>query len=104
MNADDRLRAAFGGDAPPARDLAFNTAVMAQVARRRLWLSLVLLVPPTLAAIAVLWALGPLMVLVGEGLGQGLAPAAGMTAAILALALFSVRVLARRGPLWSRSR
>ena len=93
---DARLRAAFAFDEPPARDLSFDAAVMERVARRRLWLSLMLLVPPVVAAAAVLWALGPVLSPVLEALGEGLAPAAGIMVTIAAVTLFSVRNLAPR--------
>ncbi|HYE42102.1 MAG TPA: hypothetical protein VEA15_01810 [Caulobacteraceae bacterium] len=96
MNAEERLKAAFALDEPPARDLGFSAAVMERVARRRLQRSLLLLVPPLLAACAVLWALGPLLLPLAEGLGQGLAPAAGIVVMVAALTTFSLRALAPR--------
>ena len=91
MTADERLAAAFALDEPPARDLGFNTAVMERVARRRLQRSLLMLAPTLLAACAVLWALGPLLVPVAEQLGQGLAPAAGIVVMVAALTVFSLK-------------
>lgn len=75
MNADERLKAAFAFDEPPARDYAFTARVMQDVARRRLLISLLLLVPPALAAAAVLWAVTPQLAPLAEAAFNSLQPA-----------------------------
>ncbi len=72
---DQALAAFFAAQVPPPRDLAFEARVAAGVARRRALATVLALVPWTIAAVAVLWALAPLVAPVVEGLGQTLAPA-----------------------------
>jgi hypothetical protein len=72
---DQTLSAFFAEQAPPARDLMFEARVAGRVARRRAVATVLALVPWTIAAVAVLWALAPLVAPVVEGLGQTLAPA-----------------------------
>jgi hypothetical protein len=74
--ADDRLKALFAQDEPPARDPAFSTAVMEAVVRRRFIEDLALLSGVTLVGGAVLWALWPSLSPVVTSLSQGLAPVA----------------------------
>lgn len=85
MTPDERLRAAFAADEPPARDYGFTVAVMQEVARRRLWFSLLMLVPPALAAAAVLWGVAPQLEPLAESALQGLQPAI----AVIVVALFA---------------
>ncbi len=62
MSNPDRLLAdLWAVDQPAERDPVFVLAVMAEVERRRFWLSLASLVPVAVAASAVLWALSPLI-------------------------------------------
>lgn len=93
MNADDRIRAAFAAEEPPARDLAFTAAVMERVARRRLWRSLLLLAAPLVAATAVLWAAAPALAPLAEDMLAALQPAIGMLVTALFLGLAGARIL-----------
>lgn len=81
MTPEDQLDAFFADAAPPARDLAFQAAVAERIARRRAMATVLAMIPWTIAAIALCWALGPILAPVAEMLGRTLAPAA----AILAL-------------------
>ena len=76
MTPEDKLAAFFAETTPPARDLAFQTVVAERVARRRAFATVATMVPWTIAAIALCWAIGPMMGPVLEGLGRTLAPAA----------------------------
>ena len=89
MTPEETLNAFFAEAKPPARDLAFQTGVAERVARRRAFATVGALVPWTIAAMVLCWALGPMMAPVIEGLGQTLAPAA----AILMLTGLGVAVL-----------
>ena len=91
--ADQRLKAAFAFDEPPARDYAFTVGVMERVARLRLWLRLAVLAPLALAAAAVLWAVAPRLEPVAANLFQGGEPLAGAAVAALFLGAISWRLL-----------
>lgn len=84
--ADRTLAAFFAEASPPARDLAFEAQVAAGIARRRAVATVAALLPWTIAASVVLWALAPLAAPVFEGLAETLAPAA----TILALTALTV--------------
>ena len=90
MDADERLRRLLNEAAPPARDFAFQAAVMQRVARRRFLFSLLALLPWVVASALLLW-------IVGARLGDvsGAAPSlAGGAAAALVL-VWAARALAR---------
>ena len=89
MTPDEKLAAFFAEATPSARDLAFQAVVAERVARRRAFATVGALIPWTIAAIVLCWAVGPMMGPVIEGLGQTLAPAA----AILMLTGLGVVVL-----------
>lgn len=78
--ADDRLKALFALDDPPARDPAFSAAVMEQLMRRRFLEDVAFLSVATVAggvALAILWpVLEPMLVTVS----RGFAPAIGVLA------------------------
>jgi|GEM_PF-886441 len=76
MTPEDKLTAFFAETTPPARDLAFQAVVAERVARRRAFATVGALIPWTIAAIVLCWAIGPMIEPVVEGLGQTLAPAA----------------------------
>ena len=61
MSDDSRLQALWALDEPPARDVAFEFAVMARVLRRRLWIDFGALTPIIIGAGVVLWSLTPLL-------------------------------------------
>jgi hypothetical protein len=99
LNDDDRLRALFALDAPPPRDPWFEIEAMRRIGQRRFWFGLAASVPWLVAATAILWALGPILVQVGDAftrgvaslapLGQGLAvlaPLAGVATGLVLLA------------------
>lgn len=89
MTPEDTLAAFFAEATPPARDLAFQAVVAERVARRRAFATVGAMVPWTIAAIVLCWAIGPMMEPVIEGLGRTLAPAG----AILMLTGLGVIVL-----------
>lgn len=89
MTPEETLAAFFAEAEPPARDFAFQAGVAERIARRRAFATVVALIPWTIAAIALCWALGPMIGPVVEGLGRTLAPAA----AILGLTALGVVVL-----------
>lgn len=85
---DDRLKALFAADLPPARDPAFEAAVFETLARRAFLLDLAGLSAVSLAGAAALWLLWPVLGPAVAAVGQGLAPAA--LALSLVAALFAV--------------
>jgi len=85
LGPEDRLARAFAFDEPPARDLGFTLSVMEQVARKRLRDSVLLMIPPALVAVVLLWALVPVLQPLFENISEGLWPA--VPAAILAVFL-----------------
>lgn len=87
LSPEDRLSRAFALDAPPARDLGFTVAVLERVARRRLRDSILMLIPPALAAAILLWAVVPVLQPLAESVSTGLWPAlpALVVAAFLAI-------------------
>ena len=90
---EDRLKAAFGFDEPPARDYAFTARVMQEVARRQFLMSLLMLVPPTVAGAAVLWAVAPQLEPLAASALQGLQPVFAVTTVALFLAAAGWRLL-----------
>ena len=96
--ADDRLKALFAEDEPPARDLMFSAAVMEKVVRRRFIEDVVLLSGATLVGGVVLWGLWPTLTPVVTSLSQGLAPvAACLTLAAIVITLAGGRPAAALG-------
>lgn len=88
MTPEDKISAFFAETAPPARDLSFQAEVAERIARRRAIATVVALIPWTIAAITLCWALGPLLAAFVIGFSQTLAPAV----AILALTALGVAV------------
>ena len=104
MDADARLKALFAGDEPPARDPAFSTAVMAEVARRRFLGDMALLAAATAAGGFVLWALWPTLSPLLTTVSQGLVPVvACLTLAVAAVAILDGRMVpgGPRGRAWN---
>ena len=92
-DADDRLRALFAEDAPPARDPVFSTAVMEEIVRRRFIGDVALLAVTATAGGFVLWALWPVLSPLGADLSRGLMPVgACLTLAAAAVMLLDARV------------
>ncbi len=86
MTPEDKLAVFFAEPTPPVRDLAFQAAVAQRIARRRAFATVAALIPWTIAAVVLCWAIGPMLAPVIDGLGRVLAPAA----AILVLTGLSV--------------
>jgi hypothetical protein len=61
MTADDRLKALFAQDEPPARDPAFSAAVMEKMVRRRWLQDLGLLAGVSAVGGTALWGFWPLV-------------------------------------------
>ena len=78
--ADDRLKALFALDEPPARDPVFSTAVLEKVMRRRFQEDVALLSGLSVAGGGAFWLLWPTFQPVLVSLSQGLAPALGAVA------------------------
>lgn len=74
--ADDRLKALFAADEPPARDQVFTAAVTERLVRRRCLQDMALLAAMSALGGVVLWGLWPLMEPVVVTLSRDLAPAA----------------------------
>ena len=78
--ADDRLKALFALDEPPARDMVFQAAVMEQVMRQRLREEVALLCAVSVVAAGVLWLVWPTLQPALVAVSQWMAPAAGALA------------------------
>lgn len=79
--ADDRLRALFAQDEPPARDPRFQAAVMEAVIRRELRADMAVLAGAAAVGALALWALWPVLHPAIVALSHELAPAAAALAA-----------------------
>ena len=80
MTPEQKLSALFAAEAPPARDYVFQARMAQAIALRRAWMTVAALVPWTVAAVAMLWALIPVVGPMSDSLGEALAPAASMLA------------------------
>jgi hypothetical protein len=78
--ADDRLKALFAQDEPPARDPAFSMAVMEQVMRQRFREEVALLSGVSVIGAGALWLVWPTLQPALVSVSQGLAPALGAMA------------------------
>lgn len=94
MTPEQKLHALFAADTPPARDYVFQAQVAQRIALRRAWMTVAALVPWGVAAIAILWALIPVVGPLGEDIAA-LLPAAGMLAGV-AVSAVAALALARR--------
>lgn len=86
--ADDRLKALFAADEPPARDPAFSAQVMERLARRCWLQDLAFLGTTSLVGAISLWAAWPVLQPALTALSGQLAPAA--VAAALALSALAI--------------
>lgn len=92
-SADDRLKALFAQDEPPARDPAFSAALMERMARRRCLQDLGVLALVSVLGAVGLWGIWPVIGPAMTAISGQLAPAA----FALAIALSAVAVLGGRG-------
>jgi len=76
MTPEQKLAVLFAAEAPPARDYAFQAGVAQRIAVRRAWLTVAALLPWAIAAMAVLWALAPVLGPATEGLVEAVEPLA----------------------------
>ena len=95
MTPERKLAALFAAEAPPARDFAFQAAVARRIAARRAWMTVVALLPWTIAATALLWALSPVVAPLAESLAVAAQPTAMVLVTALAAGL-AARWLSRR--------
>ena len=80
MTPEQKLSALFAAEAPPARDYGFQARMAQAIALRRAWMTVAALVPWGVAAVAILWALVPVVGPMSDSLGPALQPAAAMLA------------------------
>jgi hypothetical protein len=78
--ADDRLKALFSQDEPPARDAVFSTAIMEKIVRRRFQEDVALLCGVSVVGGGALWGVWPTLQPALVAMSQGLAPALGAVA------------------------
>jgi len=78
--ADDRLRALFAQDEPPAQDPVFAMSVMEQVMRQRFREDVALLSGVSVIGAGALWLVWPTLQPALVSVSQGLAPALGAMA------------------------
>jgi len=97
--ADDRLKALFAPDEPPARDPAFSTAVMEELARRRFVGDVALAAAVAVAGGFALWLVWPILQPAMPALARGLAP----LGACATLAVAAVMLLDRGIPALRRN-
>lgn len=95
MTPEQKLAALFAAEAPPARDYVFQAAVAKRIALRRAWLTVAALFPWAIAATALLWALGPMLVSMSDGLAAMVQPLALVAVVSVATGVAALR-LARR--------
>jgi hypothetical protein len=97
MPADDRLKALFAADEPPARDAAFSMAVMERLARRRCLQDLAFLGALSALGGLALWAVWPVLQPALTAVSGELAPAAfGLAVALSAVAMLGGEVVQAR--------
>jgi hypothetical protein len=94
MTPEQKLQALFAAEAPPARDYAFQVRVAQRIALRRAWMTVAALIPWGVAAVAILWALIPVVGPLGEDVAA-LLPAAAMLAGVAVSAALAL-AMARR--------
>jgi len=97
MTPEQKLAALFAAEAPPARDYAFQARMAQAIALRRAWMTVAALVPWAVAAVAVLWALVPVVGPMRESLGAALQPAAAMLAGAAVTAVAALWLSRRFG-------
>lgn len=95
MTPEQKLTALFAAEAAPARDYSFQADVVARIARRRAWASVLSLVPWLIAATAGLWGLQAVIATAADPLGPVLVPVA-MTLTLVGGSLAAARRLTRR--------
>jgi len=97
-DADDRLKALFAADEPPARDPVFSAAVLARIERRRFIEDVAMLSGVTGLGGVMLWALWPSLSPLITSVSETLAPvAACLTLAAIVTTLASGRPVAALG-------
>ncbi|MGV8930171.1 MAG: hypothetical protein ACOH1E_10480 [Brevundimonas sp.] len=97
MTPEQTLSALFAAEAPPARDYVFEIRMAEAIALRRAWLTVAALVPWAVAAMAVLWALIPVVEPISHSLGTALQPAAAMLAGAAVTAVAALWLSRRFG-------
>ena len=97
MTPEQKLSALFAAEAPPARDYAFQARMAQAIALRRAWMTFAALVPWTIAAAAILWALVPVIEPMTESLGTALQPAITMLAGAAATGIGALWLSRRFG-------
>jgi hypothetical protein len=80
MTPEQKLSALFAAEAPPAREYGFQARMAQAIALRRAWMTVAALVPWVVAAVAILWALVPVVGPLSDSLGPALQPAVAMLA------------------------
>tara|TARA_R110000764_G_scaffold75283_3_gene152068 strand:- start:563 stop:862 length:300 start_codon:yes stop_codon:yes gene_type:complete len=95
MTPEQKLTALFAAEAAPARDYGFQAEVVARIARRRAWASVLSLVPGLIAATALLWGLQSVFGAVLGQLGPVLVPVA-MILTLVGVSLGAAFWLTRR--------
>lgn len=80
MTLEQKLSALFAAEAPPAREYGFQARMAQAIALRRAWMTVAALVPWVVAAVAILWALVPVVGPLSDSLGPALQPAVAMLA------------------------
>jgi hypothetical protein len=80
MTPEQKLSALFAAEAPPAREYGFQSRMAQAIALRRAWMTVAALVPWVVAAVAILWALVPVVGPLSDSLGPALQPAVAMLA------------------------
>jgi hypothetical protein len=80
MTPEQKLSALFAAEVPPAREYGFQARMAQAIALRRAWMTVAALVPWVVAAVAILWALVPVVGPLSDSLGPALQPAVAMLA------------------------
>ena len=95
MTPEQKMNALFAAEAAPARDVGFEVAVLARIARHRAWASVLALLPWLFAATAGLWGLQRTIGAATDQLAVVFVPVA-MTLTLIGGSLVAARRLTRR--------
>ena len=94
MTADQKLKALFADDLPPARDIVFQELVLQALDRRIFWQEISILAAACGSGVALLWFALPSIEPLAIGLGRLVTP--GLTMLVLGVLLLSQDLLKSR--------
>jgi hypothetical protein len=99
MSPDEKMKALFRSETPPTRDFAFEAVIAQKVAARRMWATIIAMIPPTVAVAVGLWGLRPMLVSVAQ-----MIPISSSNALTMTLSTAALAGVAALGVIWSARR